>query len=141
MILHTYMRTLCAFLVLYWQLHFGIISKRCFGYWFKYISCNHENDVPSRCNLSNCEAVYFCGSKRSLKSRSDEHKRYVKNYDCDKNEIAKHVWEANHNFNWNQKKVIDRENRIKENIHSLKNPNPIDKTSYMLLEIWLPNLR
>ena len=45
------------------------------------------------------------------KSRSDEHKRSVRNYDCDKNEIAKHCWEADHNFNWDQKKVIDREGK------------------------------
>ena len=47
-------------------------------------------------------------------------------------EIAKHCWEADHNFNWDQKKVIDRESRliprkIKETIHSLKNPNGINK--------------
>ena len=39
---------------------------------------------------SNCEAVQFGESKRSLKSRSDECKRSVRNCDCDKNEIAKH---------------------------------------------------
>ena len=76
---------------------------------------------------------------------SDEHKRYVRNCNCDKNEIAKHCWEADHNFNWDQKKVIDRKSRliprkIKETIHSLKNPNHINKISYMLPEIWLPNL-
>ena len=92
------------------------------------------------------QAVYFGESKRSLKSRSDEHKRSVRNCDCDKNGIAKHCWEADHNFNWDQKKVIDRESRlisrkIKETIHSLKNPNRINKISYMLPEIWLPNLR
>ena len=58
---------------------------------------------------------------------------------------AKHCWEADHNFNWDQKKVIDKENRfiptnIKETIHYLKNPNQINKISYMLPEIWLPNL-
>ena len=93
-------------------------------------------------DCSICEAVYFGESKRSLKSRSDEHKRSVRDCDFDKNEIAK---EADHNFNWNQK-VIDRESRliprkIKETIHSLKNPNHINKISYMLPEIWLPNLR
>ena len=45
-----------------------------------------------------------------------------------------------------QKKVIDRESKlirrkIKETIHYLKNPNHINKISYMLPEIWLPNLR
>ena len=42
--------------------------------------------------------------------------------------------------------TIDRESRliprkIKETIYSLKNPNHINKISYMLPEIWLPNLR
>ena len=27
-------------------------------------------------------------------------------------EIAKHCWEADHNFNWDQKIVIDRESRL-----------------------------
>ena len=73
-------------------------------------------------------------------------KRSVRNCGCDKNEIAKQCWDADHNFNWDQKKVIDRESRlipwkIKETIHSLKNPNHINKISYMLPEIWPPNLR
>ena len=54
--------------------------------------------------------------------------------------------EADHNFSWDQNKVIDRESRlipwkIKETIHSLKNPYHINKISYILPEIWLPNLR
>ena len=61
-------------------------------------------------------------------------------------EIVKRCWEAYHNFSWDQKKVVDRESRliatkIKETIHSLKNPNHINKISYMLPGIWLPNLR
>ena len=44
------------------------------------------------------------------------------------------------------KENVDRESRlnprkIKETIHSLKNPNHINKISYMLPEIWPPNLR
>ena len=63
-----------------------------------------------------------------------------------KNEIAKHCWEAHHIISWDQKEVNDKERRlipkkIKESIHSLKNPNHINKASYMFLEIWLPNLR
>ena len=66
------------------------------------------------------------------------------NYDCDKNGIAKHCWEADHHFNWDQKKVIGRKNRliprkIKETIDSLKNPDHINKFPYMLPKIWLPN--
>ena len=55
------------------------------------------------------------------------------------NEISKHCWEVDHNFSWDQKKVVGRESRlssekIKETIHSLKNPNHI-KIPYMLPEI------
>ena len=90
-----------------------------------------------------CEAVYFGECKQSSKSRSYEHKRSIRNRDCDKSEIAKHCWEANHNFRWDQKKVVDRESRlilrnIKETMHCLSNPNHINK---MLPGIWLPNSR
>ena len=110
------------------------------------VATEDKNHIIYEINCSNIETVYFGESKRSLKSRSHEHKRSVRNCDCDKNEFAKHCWETDHNFSWNQKKVLDRENRlvpreIKETIHSLKNPNPISKISYMLSEIWLPNLR
>ena len=104
------------------------------------VASKNKNNIVYEIDCSNCEAVYFGESKRSLKSRSDEHK--ISASDCDKNEITKHCWEADHNFNWDQKKVIDRESwliprKIKETIHSLKNPNHIN----MLPEIWLPNLR
>ena len=49
-------------------------------------------------------------------------------------------------FGWDQTKVVDKESRlfsrkIKEAIHSLKNPNHINKISCMLPEIWLPDFR
>ena len=104
------------------------------------VDTENKNNIVYEIGCSNCQAVYFGESKQSLKSCSDEHKRFVRNCDCDKNEIAKHYWEADHDFNWHQKKVIDRESRliprkIKQTIHSLKNPNQINKISYMLPEI------
>ena len=110
------------------------------------IATEYKNNIVYEIDCSNCKAVYFDESKQSLKSRSDEHKRFVKNCDCDKNEIAKHCWEADHNFSWDQKKVVDRGSnliprKIKETIHYLKNPNHINKISYMFPEIWLRNLR
>ena len=110
------------------------------------LATEDKSNILYKIDCSNCEEVYFLESKPSLKSRSDEQKRSVRNCDSDKNEIAKHCWEANHNFNWDQKKVIDRESKliprkIKETIHCLKNPNHINKISYILPQIWLPNLR
>ena len=98
-----------------------------------------KNNIVYEIDCSNCQAVSFRESKRSLKSRSDEHKRSIRNCDCHKNETAKHCWEGDQNFNWDQKKVIDKESRlvprkIKETIHSLKNANHIKKISYMLLK-------
>ena len=75
------------------------------------VAIEDKNNIVYEIDCSNCQAVYFGESKRSLKSRSDEHKRSVRNCDCDKNEIAKHCWEADHNFSWDQKKVVDRESR------------------------------
>ena len=54
-------------------------------------------------------------------------------------------FEVDHNFSWNLKKVVLRESRLtprklKETIRSLKNPPHIKKISYMLPEIWFPNL-
>ena len=112
------------------------------------VATEDKNNIVYEIDCSNCEAVYFGESKRFLKSRSDEHKRFVSNCDCDKDEIAKHCWEADHNFNQDQKKVIARESRlipismkIKETLHSLKNPNHSNKISCMLPEVWLPNTR
>ena len=70
-----------------------------------------KNRIVYEIDCSNCEAVYFGESKQSLKLRLDEQKRSVKNWNCEKNEIVKHCWEADHNFSWDQKKVVDWESR------------------------------
>ena len=92
-------------------------------------------------NCGKCEAECFGKSKRSLKSCSDEHKRSVKYCDCEKNEIVKHGWdwEADHNFSWDQNKVVDRQSRlnyqkIKETIHSLRNLYHTNKISIWFLK-------
>ena len=70
----------------------------------------------------NCEAGYFGESESFLKSQSDEQKRFAKNLDSERNEIAKHCCEEDHNFIWNQKKVVDRESRlIPRRIYSFRN--------------------
>ena len=76
------------------------------------VASEDKNNIVYEIDCSICEPVYFGESKRSLKSRSDKHKRSVRNFDCGKNEISKHYWVADHKFNWDQKKIIDRESRI-----------------------------
>ena len=77
-----------------------------------WVTTEDKNSIVYEIDCSTCEAVYFGESKQSLKLCSGEHKRSVRNCDCDKNEIAKHCWEADHNFNWDPKKVTDRESRF-----------------------------
>ena len=86
--------------------------------------------------LTEKTVVYFGESKQSLKLRSNEHKKSVRNCNFEKNEMAKHCWEADHTFVWDQKKVVDRDSKliprkIKETVHSLKNPDHINKISYI----------
>ena len=61
-----------------------------------------DKDIVYEIDCSNCEAVYFAESKQSC----------VRNCDCDKNEIAEHYWEADHNFSLDQKKIIDRRKQV-----------------------------
>ena len=70
-----------------------------------------------------CKAVFFSESTQSIKSQSDEHRRFAKNCDCEKYQIAKHYREED-NFSWNQKNVVDKESwllprKIKETIYSV----------------------
>ena len=53
------------------------------------VATEDKNNIVYEIICSNCQAVYFRESKWSLKLRSDEHKRSVRNGDCDKNKIAK----------------------------------------------------
>ena len=101
---------------------------------------SHPKDKLSQEKKSN--VVYIGETKRTLVQRVQEHKRAVQNADTSKNEIADHSWTKDHQFNWNEKKIIDQEKgwvarKIKETIHSIKNNKHINSTSYNLADIWL----
>ena len=70
------------------------------------VATEDKNSIVYEIDCSNCQEVYFGESKRSLKSRSDEHKRSVRNGDCDRNETAKHCWEADHNLTGIRRKLL-----------------------------------
>ena len=57
-------------------------------------------------DCSNCAVKQSGLSKRSLKSHSGEHRSFVKNCDCIKNQTVRYHWETDHNFSWNQEKVM-----------------------------------
>ena len=72
------------------------------------VATEDKNNIVYEIDCGNCEAVYFGESKQSLKLCSNEQKRSIRNCNCYKNEIAKHCFEANRNFDWDQKKLIDK---------------------------------
>ena len=103
------------------------------------VAAEDKNNVVYKIWLTAKQSTSHFGESK-IAFRWTQNKRSVRNCDCDKNEIAKRCWEADHNFSWDQKKVINRESRlipkkIKETIHSLKNPNNINKISYIIPKI------
>ena len=64
-----------------------------------WVATKDKKNIVYKIDFSNCKAVYFGESKWSLKLHSDEHKGFVRNCDCEKNETANYCWEADHNFN------------------------------------------
>ena len=73
------------------------------------MAAEDKNNIIFEIGCSKCDTVYLGESKRSLKSRADEHKRSAENYSCEKNRFAKHCWEEDYNCSWDQKKVVERE--------------------------------
>ena len=63
--------------------------------------------VVYKINCKNCEKLYIGQTSRALRSRTKEDKRAV--LTCDKNSLlAQHSMKNNHEFDFNNVKVIDR---------------------------------
>ncbi|XP_057298389.1 uncharacterized protein LOC130629264 [Hydractinia symbiolongicarpus] len=110
------------------------------------INMEEQNNVVYEIPCKDCDAVYIGETKRKFKQRVQEHMCAVRNGDVKKNEIADHSWSRSHQFNWDEKKIIDRESRttarkIKETINSVERNKHINSISYQLPEIWLPALQ
>ena len=87
-------------------------------------------------DCKDCEAIYFGESKRTIAERTKEHTRVVRAADTRRYETADHCWKYIHDFDWENKKIMDYETntttrKIKETIHSLSNDN----------HIWFPALK
>ena len=90
------------------------------------IPSEQRNNIVYKYDCKNCEGVYFGESKRTLAERTKEHTRAVRAADTRRSETADHCWKYNHDFNWENKKIMNYEantttRKIKETIHSLSN--------------------
>ena len=110
------------------------------------IATNDLNNVIYQIPCGDCDSVYIGETKRTFEQRVKEHMRAVRNGDVTKNEIADHCWTNDHKFDWENRKIIDKEKgwtarKIKETIHSTQNSSSINSTSYNVPAIWFPALR
>ena len=109
------------------------------------VSSEQRNNIVYKYDCKDCEAVYFGESKRTIAQRTKEHTRAPRAADTRRYETADHCWKYNHDFYWENKKIMDCETntttrKIKETIHSLSNNNHISGISYRVSNIWFPAL-
>ena len=74
------------------------------------------------------------------------HTRAESAADTRRYETANHCWKYNHDFDWENKKIMDYETnttarKIKETIHSFSNNNHINRISHRLPPILFPALK
>ena len=110
------------------------------------VPLEQRNNIVYKYDCKDCEAVYFGESKRTIAERTKEHTRAVRAADTRRYKTADHCWKYNHDFDWENKKIMDYDTntttrKIKETIHSFSNDNHINGISYKLPHIWLPALK
>ena len=98
------------------------------------VPLEQRNNVVYKYDCKDCEAVYFGESKRTIAEGTKEHTRAVRAADTRRYETADHCWKYNHDFDWENKKIMDYETntttrKIKETVHSLSNDNHINGIS------------
>ena len=124
-------------------MHEGNFVKMWLGFfklWFFIFHCHHKNDLTIE--NARIKHVLEDGYQESIISKI--FKRITDNHSYSDPQQQTRL--KDHNFSWDQNKDVDRESRfipwkIKESIHSMKNPNHINEISYMLPEKWISNLR
>ena len=95
------------------------------------VPSEQRNNIVYKYDCKDCEVVNFGEPKRAIAERTKEHTRAVRAADTRKYETADHCWKYNHDFDWENKKIIDYETntttrKIKGTIHSLSNNNHIN---------------
>ena len=105
-----------------------------------------RSNIVYKYDCKDCGAVNFGESKRTLAERTKEHIRAVRAAGTRRYETADHCWKYNHDFDWENKKIMDYKantttRKIKETIHSLCNNNHINRILCRLPNTWFPALK
>ena len=81
-------------------------------------------------NCNNCQVTYVGESKRELKNRISDHKRYTNNKE--NKVVSNHCNNKKHSINWEKTKILDIEDnyfkrQISEMLHIHTQKEPINK--------------
>jgi len=121
----------------------------------KYIKTGKDKLNPDSCcgvvykiNCHECDASYVGQTKRSLKTRVKEHVSDIKKSAGSLSVISDHRLALNHEFNWSDTQILDREaswykRSVSEMIHIKRQHHGINKQSdtELLPEIYFPLIR
>jgi len=77
-----------------------------------------KNNIVYKINCGNCEASYVGQTKRQLKTRIKEHCNNIKLDKSKHSVITEHRIDFNHNFNWENIKILDTESNYNKRLIS-----------------------
>lgn len=109
----------------------------------------NEEQASKNCIYSikcECEGEYIGETKRPLKVRINEHKRNTKNGETTYSKLAKHAWENEHKFKWEEAKILHHEThyykrKFVEGALIKLHDNPISQSSIEVRPLWVPLLK
>jgi len=82
------------------------------------LSTSSRSNVVYKIECSNCDASYVGQTKRLLKDRIGEHRNHIKRNTNQIFVITNHRKNYNHEFDWNNVKVLDEETNYKKRLIS-----------------------
>jgi len=108
----------------------------------------YQQGVVYKISCNNCDATKIGQTKRQLATRVQEHIKDINKKNGNLSVISNHRLENNHEMNWGEIKIIDRESSftkriISEMIHIKKQTRGLNKQSDtdLLSEIYFPLIR
>lgn len=109
----------------------------------------NEEQASKNCVYSircQCDREYIGETKRPLQVRLNEHKKNLKYEETTSSKLAKHAWEHEHSFDFNNVKILHHEShfykrKFVEGTLIKLNSNPISQSSVEVRPLWIPMLK
>jgi len=107
-----------------------------------------NSNVVYKISCNECDATYVGQTKRQLQTRIKEHKSDINKPTSSPSVISQHRLTHNHEFDWNNIKILDKEQTyhkrlISEMIHIKKQTSSINKQNdtEQFPDIYLPYIK